>query len=218
MYLIRTPALIQHLFPSLLWRNEAHGKELFLTFDDGPVPEITPWVLDLLKAYDAHATFFCVGENVSRYPDIYRRIVTEGHTAGNHTYNHISGWNHDLEAYLHNVSTCAELVDSNLFRPPYGRLGRKQARLLISHHYRIVMWDVLSGDFDRDLDPEQCYRNVIDNAHAGSIIVFHDSVKAEANMRWALPKVIDYFAQRDFAFKALHAQAIRVEQPVRKIA
>jgi peptidoglycan/xylan/chitin deacetylase (PgdA/CDA1 family) len=172
----------------------------------------------MLKSFDAHATFFCVGENVGRHPEIYLRTIDEGHAVGNHTYNHISGWTHDNEAYLHNVSSCSELVDSNLFRPPYGRLGRKQARLLIAHHYRIVMWDVLSGDFDKDLDPEQCYRNVIDNAKPGSIIVFHDSIKAERNLRLALPKVMEYFSEMGFEFKPLHAQALSMPQAVRKIA
>src|SRR5690606_35792771 len=127
------------------------------------------------------------------YPDIYRRIQSEGHAVGNHTFNHLSGWNTDPQVYLRNIASCADLVESDLFRPPYGRIRRKQARELISHHYRIVMWDVLSGDFDRDLDPEQCYRNVVDNARPGSIIVFHDSIKAETNLKSALPKVLDYY-------------------------
>ncbi len=212
MYLTRTPAFIQCLFPGFLWRSDAQERQLYLTFDDGPVPQITPWVLDVLKDYEAQATFFCVGENVSRYPEIFRRIRREGHAVGNHTYNHISGWAHDPEVYLENVSTCAQLVDSDLFRPPYGRINRKQARSLLGNNYRIVMWDILSGDFDREIEPDQCYHNVVDNARPGSIIVFHDSVKAEANLRSALPKVLDFFARQGYAFASLMEHRIPERQ------
>ena len=217
MYLIRTPAIVQHLFPGFLWRTETSGMELFLTFDDGPVPEVTPWVLDLLDQYHARATFFCVGENVSRYPDIYRRILDEGHSVGNHTHNHISGWSHSSKAYMANVSTCSELVKSDLFRPPYGRLGIYHARSLRDSQYRIVMWDVLSGDFDRDIDPGMCYQNVVDNARPGSIIVFHDSIKAETNLKSALPKVLEYYMAKGYAFKSIPVQALQ-EERLMKIA
>jgi peptidoglycan/xylan/chitin deacetylase (PgdA/CDA1 family) len=218
MYLTRTPAFVQNLFPAFLWRHETLGKQLFLTFDDGPVPQVTPWVLDVLQDYGAHATFFCVGENVQRYPDIFRRICREGHTVGNHTFNHISGWSHDPDAYVQNVATCSDYVESDLFRPPYGRLGRRQARALMGRRYRIVMWDVLSGDFDRDLDPEQCYRNVVNNARPGSIIVFHDSIKAEQNLRWALPKVLEFFSQEGYQFVNLQAQTQPEVRSVRQLA
>jgi peptidoglycan/xylan/chitin deacetylase (PgdA/CDA1 family) len=208
LYLIRTPGFVQHLFPSLIWRGETAAKELFLTFDDGPVPEVTPWVLDLLNEFNAHATFFCVGENVSRNPEIFERIKREGHAVGNHTYSHISGWKHDPEAYLENVSSCARLVESDLFRPPYGRICRKQARELRDHNFRIVMWDVLSGDFDRDLDAGQCYQNVVDNARPGSIIVFHDSIKAQKNLRDALPRVLQYYTQLGYEFRPLETSAV----------
>lgn len=208
MYLIRTPAIVQHLFPGFLWRAETSARELFFTFDDGPVPQVTPWVLDQLSQYNAHATFFCVGENVSRYPDIYHRIIEEGHSVGNHTYNHISGWSHDIKSYMDNVSICSRLVKSDLFRPPYGRLGIQHAKSLRNSQYRIVMWDVLSGDFDRDIDPEMCYQNVVDNARPGSIIVFHDSIKAESNLRWALPKVLDFYSSQGYSFKAISAQKL----------
>lgn len=218
MYLIRTPAIVQQLFPSFIWRSETSDKQLYLTFDDGPVPEVTPWVLDLLKEYDAHATFFCVGENVRKHPDIYERIRQEGHTVGNHTYNHISGWSHDPQVYLDNVSVCSKLVNSDLFRPPYGRLGRKQARTLRGQQYRIVMWDVLSGDFDRDVYPEQCYHNVIENAKPGSIIVFHDSIKAEQNLRQALPRVLEFYKEAGYQFMPLQAYAAPSEHKLRKTA
>lgn len=218
LYLIRTPTFVQCLFPNLLWRSETADRQLHLTFDDGPIPEVTPWVLDLLDAYDAKATFFCVGENVQRHPEIYRRILREGHAVGNHTFNHISGWTHDPGNYLENVTHCASFVDSDLFRPPYGRLRRKQARELIGHNYRIVMWDVLSGDFDQDLHPDQCYHNVVDNAQPGSIIVFHDSIKAETNLKNALPRVLDYYSAREFKFVALEANVVPQAQRLQQIA
>jgi peptidoglycan/xylan/chitin deacetylase (PgdA/CDA1 family) len=192
----------------LIWRSETAAKELYLTFDDGPVPEVTPWVLDLLREFNASATFFCVGENVSRNPEIFHRIMREGHTVGNHTFSHISGWKHDPQQYLENVVSCARLVDSDLFRPPYGRLCRKQARELRDHDFRIVMWDVLSGDFDRDLDARQCYHNVVDNAKPGSIVVFHDSVKAQKNLREALPQVLEYYTELGYEFRPLAASAV----------
>jgi len=218
MYLIRTPDFVQNLFPNFLWRTETTARELYLTFDDGPVPEITPWVLDELRAHRALATFFCVGENVLNNPGIYRRILREGHSVGNHTFNHISGWTHTPEEYMDNVSICSELVDSNLFRPPYGRLGRKHIRSLKGSQYRIVMWDVLSGDFDRDINPERCYQNVIENARPGSIIVFHDSVKAEENLRFALPKVLQFFSQQGYSFGALHFNMLETKLRQHKVA
>ena len=218
IYPARTPGFIQFLFPGFLWRSDSDARQLYLTFDDGPVPEITPWVLDVLKEYSALATFFCVGENVLRSPEIYRRIRNEGHAVGNHTYNHISGWSHDPAEYMDNVSSCAEVVDSVLFRPPYGRLGRKHARSLRGSNYRIVMWDILSGDFDTDIDPDRCYRNVIDNASPGSIIVFHDSVKAEVNLRSALPKVLSFFADRNYSFLPIRPSVVPQQSMIRRLA
>jgi peptidoglycan/xylan/chitin deacetylase (PgdA/CDA1 family) len=218
IYPARTPAFIQYLFPGLLWRRDSESRELYLTFDDGPVPGITPWVLDMLRAYHARATFFCVGQNVARHPEIYEQIISEGHAVGNHTYHHISGWSHDPEVYMEDVSSCAELVQSDLFRPPYGRLRRKQARALRDRKYRIVMWDILSGDFDMDITPDQCYHNVVDNASPGSIIVFHDSLKAERHLRDVLPRVLEFFRQHEFVFMPLKAGALPVSAGLRKTA
>ena len=177
-------------------------RELFLTFDDGPIPEVTPWVLDTLRQYNARATFFCVGDNVRKYPEIFDMVVDAGHTVGNHTHNHLSGWSTENITYFHNIRHCARRVQSALFRPPYGKLKPSQVQFL-QRHYRIVMWDVLSGDFDKTIKPEAVYQNVIQNASPGSIIVFHDSLKAKANLEYALPRVLEHFAELGYTFSAM---------------
>ncbi len=217
MYLIHTPAFVQNLFPRFLWREETDEKKIYLTFDDGPVPEVTPWVLDQLKQHNAHATFFCVGENVMKYPDLFRQIKEQGHGVGNHTHNHLSGWATDYTAYIQNVEICSQLVNSTLFRPPYGRLRRRQAQELM-RHYRIVMWDVLSGDFDPELDPVRCYSNVVDHAGEGSIVVFHDSVKAWDNLHYTLPRVLSHFRDKGFEFARLKSTAVAHGRRLRQIA
>ncbi len=202
MYLVKTPEFIQTFFPNFVWRGSDQQKVIYLTFDDGPIPEVTPWVLEQLAKYDAKGTFFCVGENVKNHPAIFDQVIDAGHSIGNHTFNHISGWGSDNIHYFHNVRHCAHMVDSNLFRPPYGRLKPKQAQFL-QRHYQIIMWDVLSGDFDPKIDKEQCLRNVINNVQSGSIIVFHDSVKAEEKLRYVLPKVLEYYSQRGYRFESV---------------
>jgi peptidoglycan/xylan/chitin deacetylase (PgdA/CDA1 family) len=192
------------LLPQYVWHIPTEDKVLYLTFDDGPVPEATPWVLDLLKKYDAKATFFCVGDNVRKHPAVYRRILEEGHAVGNHTYNHLNGWKTQTFDYLKNVQRCRQIVSSPLFRPPYGVLRPSQTKTLKSR-YQIVMWDVLSGDYDAEITPEQCLENVMDNVKPGSIILFHDSPKAEARMRYALPRVLELLSQDDWTFKALES-------------
>lgn len=202
MYLVHTPQYVQALFPGLIWKMPARHNDIYLTFDDGPIPEVTPWVLDTLKEFDARATFFCVGDNVRKYPEVFNRVIEEGHNVGNHTFNHISGWATENISYFNNIRHCARMVNSHLFRPPYGKVKPSQVQFL-QRHYQIVMWDVLSGDFDRDLSPEDCLQNVIQHADAGSIVVFHDSLKAEANLRYALPRVLEHFAAKGFTFQAL---------------
>jgi peptidoglycan/xylan/chitin deacetylase (PgdA/CDA1 family) len=202
MYLVHTPQYVQALFPGFIWKMSGNRKEIYLTFDDGPIPEVTPWVLDVLSKYNAKATFFCVGDNVRKHPDIYDMVLHAGHTVGNHTLNHLSGWATENISYFHNIRHCARMVHSGLFRPPYGKLKPSQVQFL-QRHYRIIMWDVLSGDFDRDISPEDCAQNVILNAGPGSIVVFHDSLKAEANLRHALPNVLEYFTSRGYSFQAL---------------
>ncbi|MCB0569297.1 MAG: polysaccharide deacetylase family protein [Phaeodactylibacter sp.] len=207
MYLIKTPQFIQNLFPNYTWRIPTQEKVLYLTFDDGPIPEVTPWVLEQLEQYDAQATFFCVGDNIRKHPDVFRQVIEKGHAVGNHTYNHLNGWLSENIPYYHNVRHCANLAHSVLFRPPYGKLKPKQAQFL-QRHYRIVMWDVLSGDFDPRLSEEQCLSNVVNNAEPGSIIVFHDSLKAEEKLRYVLPRVLEHFAMEGYQFGKLNEKEL----------
>jgi len=191
------------MFPNLVWKIQQAGeKSLYLTFDDGPIPDVTPWVLDQLKKYKAKASFFCVGKNVHQHQDIFKLIKSEGHSIGNHTYDHLSGWKSSNLDYFRNIRNCDDLVNSNLFRPPYGRLKNKQA-IFLQRKYKVVMWDILSGDFDSSISQEQCLENVISKAKAGSIIVFHDSLKAEEKLRYVLPRVLKHFSKLGYTFKNL---------------
>lgn len=204
MYLVRTPRLIKPFFKDLLWSVPNAGKTVYLTFDDGPIPEVTPWVLDRLAEHDAKATFFCIGRNVERHPAIFDRIKTEGHSIGNHTYEHMNGWNSSLFGYSKSVLRCHALTESDLFRPPYGRITIEQANVL-GRRFQIVMWDILSADFDQRTTGEECYANVIGNFRPGSIIVFHDSMKAWDRLRVALPRVLQELRSRGYAMKSLIA-------------
>ena len=217
MYLVHTPHYVQALFPGLVWKMSAEQKEIFLTFDDGPIPEVTPWVLSTLDAFDAKATFFCVGDNVRKYPDIFDQVLDAGHTVGNHTLNHLSGWATENISYFHNIRHCARMVHSGLFRPPYGKMKPSQVQFL-QRHYRIIMWDVLSGDFDRNIKPEECYQNVIQHVTPGSIVVFHDSLKAKANLEYALPRVLEHLTEMGYVFRALPAMLPAVAEGKLKVA
>jgi peptidoglycan-N-acetylglucosamine deacetylase len=202
MYLVRPPYLLKRLYPKTVWRMPADDNTVYLTFDDGPVPGVTARVLDMLKEYDARATFFCVGQNVMKHKDLYERMITEGHTAGNHTYNHLNAWTTPAEKYLDNIKQCAEAVSSHLFRPPYGKLTRR-IYSAVSKDHEIIMWDVLSGDYDAKTSPEKCLRNVISYTRPGSLVVFHDSVKAERNLMYTLPRVLEHYSNKGFTFSAL---------------
>lgn len=202
MYLSFTPKFLQNMFSDLVWRIESHEPTIYLTFDDGPIPEVTPWVLDVLDEFHAKATFFCVGQNVESFPQIFQEVKDRGHGIGNHTFNHISGWASDNRDYILNVRKGAIASGSRLFRPPYGRLRPSQTRFL-KQHYKIVMWDVLSGDFDPQLSAHACYQNVIKNTREGSIIVFHDSLKSVDKLYSVLPKVLEYFTLQGYNFKAI---------------
>lgn len=202
MYFIKTPWLLRTIFKQLLWRLPNQGNTIYLTFDDGPIPGVTPWVLDTLAQHQAKATFFCVGENVTKHPHIYKEVLAAGHRVGNHTYNHLNGWKTPTDDYLENVARCAKTLNSKLFRPPYGKLSPAQLAAL-QKNYQIVMWDVLSADFDQSIQPEQCLQNVLTHTQSGSIVVLHDSLKAEINLRYILPRLLEHFSKQGYTFAAL---------------
>ncbi len=202
MYLVRPPYLYKKILSKAIWRLNPLEKKIYLTFDDGPIPEVTSWVLNLLRQSTIKATFFCVGENVAKNPEIFNQIIEDGHSIGNHTFNHLNGWNTDTNKYIQNIKLCDELVHSNLFRPPYGKLKPTQS-LLLNPKYKVIMWDVLSGDYDKETPPEKCLKNVNDNVRNGSVILFHDSLKAQLNMQYALPLFISYAKEKGFQFARL---------------
>lgn len=191
------------MFSSYTWRFSSVPKEVYLTFDDGPTPEVTEFVLDQLQQFNAKATFFCIGKNVKCHQDIYQRILKEGHSVGNHTFHHLNGFNTKNSAYLEDIQHAAAHIHSNLFRPPYGKIKSSQSKNLMKEGYKIIMWDVLSGDFDISLSPEKCLKNVIENTINGSIIVMHDSVKAKEKIYYALPRILEHFSQKGIECKAI---------------
>lgn len=206
-YFVKTPWWLKRLYSSYIWNIPAKNKVLYLTFDDGPHPVATPFVLDELKKYNAKATFFCIGKNVLEEPLIYQRIIEEGHAVGNHTHNHLNGWKTKDAVYLENVQQAAKHISSALFRPPYGRITSFQtkhiAKALQKASAKIIMWDVLSADFDEALTGEQCLQNVVLNAGKGSVIVFHDSQKALKRLEYSLPKVLEYFTETGYQFEKI---------------
>ena len=203
MWIEQPPFLYRAFFLDADWRIPAQNeKQLFLTFDDGPIPEVTPWVLDLLEHYNVKATFFCVGDNVAKYPDIFQELLNRGHDVGNHTFNHLQGWKTRTKAYVRNVNKAEQLIRSNLFRPPHGHIRLKQAAEL-KGRYHFIMWDVITRDYSKYLTGEKVLNNVKKYTRNGSIIVFHDSLKAEKNLRYALPLAIEYLLKEGYTFKKL---------------
>ena len=202
-YTIKTPTIIQKFFSNYRWRFSSVPKEIYLTFDDGPTLEVTNFVLEELKKHQAKATFFCIGENVKKHQKIYLKIQKEGHSVGNHTFNHLNGLLTKNNLYIENIQQASAYIVSKLFRPPYGKLKSSQARLLQQEGYKIIMWDVLSGDFDRSISPEKCLENVLKNTTNGSIIVMHDSEKAKDKIYFTLPRILDHFSQKGYLFKAI---------------
>ena len=199
---IQTPKIFHRLFPQLLWKVNVTSKIIYLTFDDGPHPKITPKVLNILADYGVKASFFCVGENVRKYPGTFKQIIMAGHTVGNHTFHHLKGWVTPNEAYLEDVKSCHALVNSSLFRPPYGKLKLSQIRAL-KKQFRLVMWSVIAYDYDKKISPGQCLEIVTKNTGPGDIVVFHDSEKAAKNMLYALPRFLEYFSEKGFRFESL---------------
>ncbi|WP_396193843.1 polysaccharide deacetylase family protein [Flavobacterium sp.] len=203
---VKTSRFIKTIFPKYVWEIPNTEKKVYLTFDDGPIPEITEWVLQQLKAYNAKATFFCIGDNIQKHPEIFQMIIEEKHAIGNHTFNHVKGWETTLEDYIKNTDKCAETIANfkfqtpspKLFRPPYGKIKPSQAKSLRQSGYTIIMWDVISMDFNPNTSPEKCLENVLKNVESGSIIVFHDSIKAWQNLQYALPKTLEFLKKNEF--------------------
>lgn len=218
LYWIKTNSLIKKMFSNFTWDLPNTDNKIYLTFDDGPTPEITDWVINQLQKYNAKATFFCIGKNIEKYPEIFTKIIIDGHSIGNHTFNHLNGWKNSTEEYIENVNLCRlqmadyrwQMAKQNLqpaicklFRPPYGKLKASQSKKIHQLGYKIIMWDVLSADFDRTISPEKCLENVLKNTVSGSVIIFHDSVNAFPNLEYALPKTLKYLSEKGFIFEKI---------------
>ena len=212
LYFIKIPKFIKCIFPTLIWDVPTDEKVIYLTFDDGPTPEITDWVLNELNQYNAKVTFFCIGKNIVANPAILKRIINNGHTVGNHTHNHLNKWKVSRKTYLKDIKQTHEVLlqqiglqteTNKLFRPPYGKISPKVASKLLKKGYKVIMWDVLSGDFDLSITKEKCLENVLENTVNGSIIVFHDSIKASNNLKYCLPKTLAHYSKKGYEFKAL---------------
>lgn len=211
-YWIKTNALIKKLFSNYVWDIPNTENKIYLTFDDGPTPEITDWVLQELEKFNAKATFFCIGNNIEKHPEIFDKVIAEGHSIGNHTYNHLNGWKTSTREYIENSGHWSVISSQNyqlntehykLFRPPYGKIKPSQSKKLRQNGYKIIMWDVLSADFNSDISKEKCLENVKKNVKSGSIIVFHDSVKAFSNLEYTLPKALQYWKEKGFVFESI---------------
>jgi peptidoglycan/xylan/chitin deacetylase (PgdA/CDA1 family) len=203
---IKTNRIIKTFLSNFIWDIPNNEKKVYLTFDDGPIPEITEWVLEQLKIYNCKATFFCIGNNIEKHPEIFNKLIAEGHAIGNHTFNHVKGWNTTNKAYLKEVEHCEEEIQKNslknlqskLFRPPYGKIKPLQSRKLRKLGYKIIMWDVLSADYKKEISKEKCLENVLKNVESGSIIVFHDSIKAFTNLEYVLPKTLQFLSENGY--------------------
>jgi len=216
MYFNNAGWLLSTLYPSLIWKKRTEEKVLYLTFDDGPIPDVTEYVLGELRKNAIKATFFCVGDNIRKHPEVFQKIIREEHRIGNHTYNHLKGWKTDDAHYVENIKKCDEIIRSSagqstsqcyenhtkLFRPPYGLIKKSQIKK-IDTEYQIVMWDVLTGDFDVKLSKEACLSKALKYTRNGSIIIFHDSVKAEKNLSYVLPRFIDHYLSLGYRFEKL---------------
>ena len=201
MFIEQPPQLIRYLYPSAIWRMDKDERAVYLTFDDGPIPRVTPWVLDVLDRYGIKATFFMVGDNIRKHPEEFRMVVERGHRIGNHTFNHIRGLSYDINSYLENTDkACRMMMNTNLFRPPQGYMSPKQYAEL-KKRYKIIMWDLVTRDYNRKFTGEQILQKVKKYVRNGSIITFHDSLKSEENIRYALPKAIEWLMEQGYEFK-----------------
>ncbi|QJB34934.1 polysaccharide deacetylase family protein [Chitinophaga oryzae] len=205
-YLTKTPGILKALYKSCIWDLSPANNTVYLTFDDGPHPEATPFILEQLKKYDAKGTFFCIGKNVVEHPGIYQQILEAGHSTGNHTHNHLNGWKTSTDKYIENILEARKYIASPLFRPPYGRITPFQVKQLqrTVPGTKIIMWDVLSADFDQAIDGEACVQNVVFKMKPGSIVVFHDSTKAWDRMSYALPRVLEFCKKQGYHMAAIH--------------
>ena len=206
LYFIKTPRILKQLFAKYTWSFSSNKKAIYLTFDDGPIPEVTEFVLDQLQQFNAKATFFCIGDNIRKHPSVFSRIISEGHSVGNHTFNHLNGWKSNNATYYENIDKCENLLSNKktkLFRPPYGKIKNSQAKQLIANGYKIIMWDVLSADFDITISKEKCLQNVLNNTQNGSIVVFHDSIKASDKLYYTLPILLQEFSEKGYEFKVI---------------
>jgi peptidoglycan/xylan/chitin deacetylase (PgdA/CDA1 family) len=217
LFVHKSPRLLKAFYAPFVWHIPTAEKVLYLTFDDGPIPDVTEWVLEQLDAFNAKGTFFCIGDNVQKYPDIFTKLIAKGHSIGNHTFNHLKGWNTEDQMYWDNVSKCQEVlpVETTLFRPPYGRIKMSQAKPLLKD-YHVVMWDVLTGDFEKYLSPQRCLDKTLEHTRAGSIVVLHDSLKAWRNMSYVLPRMLDHYSNLGFRFEAL-PQDVPVSQKLENL-
>ena len=200
----KAPYLVRKYYRHLLWKMPNENKEIYLTFDDGPTPGVTGKILELLENHNAKATFFCIGKNVMEHPGIYKSILFKGHATGNHTHNHLNGWNVEDALYFHNIFEASRYIDSRIFRPPYGKITSFHAKQVIERmNYKIIMWSVLSGDFDKKLSAEDCYKKTVNASAPGSIIVFHDSEKAFPTLKQVLPKTLQYLSDKGYSFEKI---------------
>ena len=199
---IKPPKIIRKLFPTFIWNFPDEKDGIFLTFDDGPRPEVTPWVLDILDKYNAKATFFCIGKNVEMFPELFEEVKRRGHAVGNHSYSHVKGWGMKTGDYVRDIDIAGDMIKSNLFRPPYAQIGPNQARML-NERYHTIMWNIISRDYNRNISGEACARNVIPYIEPGAIIVFHDSIKCAPNLFEALPKVLEAIKEKGLVCKRI---------------
>lgn len=214
---MRTPFWVKYIYPELIWRGDAAQKKIYVTFDDGPIPEVTPWVLGELKKHNAKATFFCIGDNIEKNRAVLQQVIDSGHAIGNHTFNHLNGWKTHNNKYFDNIKKCDEILSNSgyqnsgtiLFRPPYGKIKKSQIKKILAlnanqtYKYKIIMWDLLSYDFDTTLSPEKCLSNLINKTRNGSIVVFHDSLKAFPILKKVLPSYLDYLNKNKYEFGLL---------------